>query len=181
MLHHAHSDTPDDPHSPHHTKSMMHMMLKTYKQYKSIVNKVNSEKEERLHSGCPKWTSLDRFSASSASTVFWASAYIGLYFSLQISPIFYLFLPFHFFMGPIQGAIVNWFGHTLGYQNFSDGDQSKNTLPIDFALMGELYQNNHHHFGSRMNFAHRWFEVDFTYAFALILRRLGIIRFLNTN
>ena len=79
-------------------------------------------------------------------------------------------------VGPIQGAIVNWFGHKLGYRNYHIKDQSKNTLPLDFALMGELYQNNHHRFSQRMNFAHRWFEIDFTYEIARILNTLGIIR-----
>jgi len=32
-------------------------------------------------------------------------------------------------MGPIHGAIVNWAGHKYGYQNFDNGDRSRNTLP----------------------------------------------------
>src|SRR5205085_219643 len=68
--------------------------------------------------------------------------------------------PFHFVMGPVHGAIVNWAGHKYGYQNFDNGDKSRNTLPFDFVTMGELFQNNHHKWGASPDFAARWFEVD---------------------
>jgi stearoyl-CoA desaturase (delta-9 desaturase) len=79
-------------------------------------------------------------------------------------------------MGPIQGAIVNYAGHKFGYRNFDLGDNSKNTLPVDFLLMGELYQNNHHKNGKRMNFAYRYFEIDITYQIAKLLHVIGIIK-----
>jgi stearoyl-CoA desaturase (delta-9 desaturase) len=78
-------------------------------------------------------------------------------------------------VGPIQGSIVNWYGHKIGYQNFDNKDDSRNTLPIDFALMGELYQNNHHQNGNKINFATKWFELDLTYYIAIVLDKLGII------
>jgi stearoyl-CoA desaturase (delta-9 desaturase) len=83
-------------------------------------------------------------------------------------------------MGPIQGAIVNWFGHKVGYRNFNLSDHSKNTLPLDFLLMGELYQNNHHRFSNKMNFAYRWFELDLTYVLSKPLKFLKIIN-INPN
>ena len=63
-------------------------------------------------------------------------------------------------MGPIHGAIVNWCGHKYGYQNFDNGDESRNTLVFDFLTAGELFQNNHHKYGMSPNFAARWFEID---------------------
>jgi stearoyl-CoA desaturase (delta-9 desaturase) len=71
---------------------------------------------------------------------------------------------------------VNWCGHKVGYRNFPLKDNSRNSLPVDFALMGELYQNNHHRFGQKINFAHRWFEIDLTYQVSRILNVLGIIK-----
>jgi stearoyl-CoA desaturase (delta-9 desaturase) len=56
----------------------------------------------------------------------------------------FLLLPIHFLMGPVQGAIVNWCGHKYGYANFDNGDKSKNTFFIDFIMLGELFQKNHH-------------------------------------
>ncbi len=79
-------------------------------------------------------------------------------------------------MGPIQGAIVNWFGHKLGYQNFNNGDHSRNSTPWGIFLMGELFQNNHHYAKDNANFARKWFELDVTYIIMRGLHSLRIIR-----
>lgn len=90
----------------------------------------------------------------------------------------YLLLPAHWLMGPIHGAMVNWGGHKYGYVNFTKTkDESKNTLPIDFLIGGELYQNNHHAFGTNPNFAKRWFELDTTYQIMRVLNLVHVIRF----
>ena len=79
-------------------------------------------------------------------------------------------------MGPIHGFIVNWFGHKTGYRNFNDlNDNSKNSLPLDFLMMGELYQNNHHKKPNDLNFAKNWFEFDFGYIISNILRKIKVI------
>jgi stearoyl-CoA desaturase (delta-9 desaturase) len=85
-------------------------------------------------------------------------------------------LPVHFLMGVLHGAIVNWCGHRYGYRNFSIRDKSRNTLPVDFLMMGELFQNNHHTNPNGPHFAARWFEIDPTYPVIVVLRRFGIIR-----
>ena len=54
-------------------------------------------------------------------------------------------------------------------------DNSKNTLPIDFLMMGELYQNNHHRRPNNMNFAVRWFEIDLGYIATSFLKKLKVI------
>ena len=87
-----------------------------------------------------------------------------------------LLLPIHWLMGPIHGAIVNWFGHKLGYRNFATPDKSRNTLVWDALTMGELFQNNHHRAPLRTNFAARWFEIDPTYLIIVGLRILGIVK-----
>lgn len=167
--HHQHSDTERDPHSPHHHASLFKMMLKTYGEYKSALSKPNKLQ-------VPTWKSLDNFALSHFNTVLWAIIYLGIYYVLNVELIYYLLLPLHFLVGPTQGAIVNWFGHKVGYRNYQLQDHSVNTLPIDFLLMGELYQNNHHKNGKRLNFAHRFFEVDFTYLLTLPLLAAGIVQ-----
>ena len=80
-------------------------------------------------------------------------------------------------MGPIHGFIVNYFGHLVGYRNFKElKDNSKNTLPVDLLMMGELYQNNHHKTPNNRNFSHRWFEIDLGCLFASLLQKLNVIQ-----
>ena len=102
-------------------------------------------------------------------------AYTAFYVAVAPSAWFYLLVPFHWVMGPIHGAIVNWCGHKYGYQNFDNGDKSRNTLVFDFLTAGELFQNNHHKFAMSPNFAARAFEVDPTYAVIRVLAALKII------
>jgi stearoyl-CoA desaturase (delta-9 desaturase) len=42
--------------------------------------------------------------------------------------------------------------------------------------MGELFQNNHHHAGSKPNFAAKWYEIDPTYPIILLLDKIRVIR-----
>ena len=77
----------------------------------------------------------------------------------------------------MHGAIVNWAGHKYGYQNFDNGDRSRNTLPFDVVTMGELFQNNHHRASGRLNFAWRKWEFDPTYAMLWLLSLVRIVHF----
>jgi stearoyl-CoA desaturase (delta-9 desaturase) len=89
----------------------------------------------------------------------------------------WLLLPVHYLIGPVQGATVNWCGHKYGYRNFDNGDHSRNTGNIGFFLFGELFQNNHHRYPDSPNFAKRWFELDPTYFILKILNGIKVIRF----
>ena len=79
-------------------------------------------------------------------------------------------------MGPIQGAVVNWCGHKYGYSNYDNEDHSKNSLPLDFLMLGELFQNNHHKHPNSPNFAKKWFEFDPSYPVIRFLNAVGIIK-----
>jgi len=109
--------------------------------------------------------------------LFFVAGYIAFYVAFAPGFWWFLLLPIHFLMGPIQGAIVNWCGHKYGYANFNNGDQSKNTSPWGILLMGELFQNNHHKFGASPNFAQRWFELDPTFQIMRVLHWTRLIRF----
>ena len=87
----------------------------------------------------------------------------------------FLLLPIHFVMGPIHGAIVNWCGHHYGYRNFDNGDDSRNTLPIDFLGMGELFQNNHHKYRHEPELRGARWELEPTWQVMRVLAWLGII------
>ena len=174
-MHHTFSDTKKDPHSPHNHSNVFTMMWHTRLLYNNLVdNKVESE--ERFTKGLPQWTKLDNLGESLVSRVGWGILYITFYAFFATQWWMFLLLPIHFLMGAVHGAIVNWFGHKVGYSNFDNNDKSKNTLVVDFLMLGELFQNNHHKNYQRSNFAARWFEIDPVYPIIKFLALVKIIK-----
>lgn len=174
-MHHAYSDTEKDPHTPHFFKEVFSMMWHTRKVYNGVLhNKI--QVEPKFDRNFPEYKTLDKIADSWPVRIAFGIAYIAFYATFATSWWMYLFLPIHFLMGPIQGAVVNWAGHKYGYRNYNLPDESKNTLIIDFLMLGELFQNNHHHAGSKPNFASRWWEFDPVYPVILLFHKLGIIR-----
>jgi stearoyl-CoA desaturase (delta-9 desaturase) len=174
-MHHAYSDTPKDPHSPLFAPNAMTMMLKTKKEYDDFAYS-RRDPEPRFDGDVPSWPALDRLGQNWVARIAWLVAYTLFYVKFATAPWMFALLPFHFLMGPVHGAIVNWCGHKYGYTNYDNGDASRNTLAFDFLTLGELFQNNHHKFGMSPNFAARKWEVDPTYAVIAVLNSLGIIK-----
>ncbi|MEO7047426.1 MAG: acyl-CoA desaturase [Ferruginibacter sp.] len=174
-MHHAYSDTEKDPHSPHFFKDVWEMTMQTKKIYFDYANH-KIEPEKAFRSNYPEWPLLDKLSDMWMVRILFGIGYVLFYVFFATSWWMYLLLPIHFFMGPIHGAIVNWCGHKYGYSNFDNNDHSKNSLPIDFLLMGELMQNNHHKSPNSINFAKKWYEFDPTYPVILLLNRMRVIR-----
>ena len=176
-MHHAYSDTDKDPHSPHNSGNIFSMMMETKKIYQSYAKDI-VKPEVKFEKNLPHWPALDRFADSWFSRLSFVALYIAFYvhFVPRGSEWLYLFLPIHFLIGPIQGAVVNWFGHKVGYRNFPEEDHSVNTLIIDILLLGELFQNNHHHAPARANFAMKWYEFDPIYPIIKVFSWLGIVK-----
>ena len=174
-MHHAYSDTAKDPHSPHFFKDVWHMMMHTKNIYVDYV-KYRTEPESAFQGTYPEWKIMDAISDSWFIRIFFGIGYFVLYLYIAPHWLFFLLLPIHFFMGPIHGAIVNWCGHKYGYSNFDNDDHSKNSLPIDVLLMGELMQNNHHKSPNNINFAKKWWEFDPTYPIIRLFHLVGIIK-----
>jgi len=173
-MHHAYSDTPKDPHSPLNSTNVFTLMWKTKHIYDDYAYD-RVQPEPRFLGGYPEWKALDRIGQNWGMRIFWIAAYTAFYVHFATAWWMYLFLPAHFVMGPIHGAIVNWCGHKYGYRNFDNDDVSRNTLVFDFVTLGELFQNNHHKFAMSSNFAARWFEIDPAYAVIRVFAKLGII------
>ena len=180
-MHHAYSDTEKDPHTPHHASNVFSMMWKTKDVYNNILN-YKQDVEKRYLGNLPDWKLIENLGDSWMSRVGWGTLYVLFYIYFVPADCWYLFLllPIHFLMGPVHGAIVNWSGHMYGYQNFDNNDKSRNSLLMDFLMMGELYQNNHHKLPNRVNFGVKWFEFDPTYPLIRMLDLLGIIKLKKT-
>lgn len=174
-MHHAHSDTEQDPHSPMHWSNVFSMMWHATKIYRSIVNRQMDV--EKYAKNVPQWPLLDKFADNFVVRVVFAVLYTYYYIIFATASWQYLLLPIHYVMGPIHGSIVNWFGHKYGYVNFaSTKDNSKNTLPVDFLMLGELFQNNHHYKPGDPNFAKKAFEFDPVYPFIWFFDVIGLIK-----
>ena len=171
--HHKYSDTDKDPHSPSYTKNILSFVMKTFYNYSKILK--NKYKREYGHLEYPRWEFIEKIGDLWIIRIGFVLIYLFFYIKFSPSYWLYLLIPIHIFMGPIHGTIVNWFGHKVGYRNFDDiNDLSKNTLMIDFLMMGELYQNNHHKKSTNPNFSYRWYEIDFGYLFIYLLKKMKV-------
>lgn len=174
-LHHAHTDEEEDPHSPHYSPNLFLLLVKTRNNYNDIF-KGTQAVEEKYKKDLPEWIAFDRIAHTWIARVCWALVYVAIYVWLADEWWMYLFLPFTLAMGAIQGAVVNWWAHKFGYENFQLTNTSKNILPVDILFAGEAYHNNHHRHPGRPNNAVRWFEVDVTYQLMVLMHRMRIIR-----
>lgn len=179
-LHHAYADTEDDPHSPSFSSSLTDMMWKTKNYYNKIVRRTDTI-EAKFKKGVPHWEFMEKIGDSWFSRLGWGIFYVLFYMQFATHWWIYLLLPIHFLMGPVHGAIINWYAHKYGYVNFEVNDTAKNLLPFDFLMMGESYHNNHHKYGGRANFGFKWHEFDPTYPFILLLNKLRIIKLKSNN
>jgi stearoyl-CoA desaturase (delta-9 desaturase) len=177
--HHAFSDGERDPHSPHVYTNLGTMMWHTKERYYGLLSG-KIQPEARFEGGYPSWPIVDKLADSWFLRIAFGTAYTLVYIAFVPHGMWYLYLllPFHYLMGPVHGAIVNWCGHKYGYRNFAgdEDDKSRNTLVFDFVTLGELFQNNHHKYGQSPNFAVRWFEIDPTWWVIRVWAWMGILK-----
>jgi stearoyl-CoA desaturase (delta-9 desaturase) len=174
-MHHAYSDTEKDPHSPHFFKDVFGMMIATKNMYMNYLQ-FKIQPEPAFQGNYPEWPIVDKIGNSWLWRIACGLFYIGFYIMFANHWWLFILLPIHFLMGPLHGAIVNWCGHKYGYSNHDNDDHSKNSLPWDFLLMGELFQNNHHKKPNSPNFATKWWEFDPTYPVMKVLHWMRIIK-----
>jgi stearoyl-CoA desaturase (delta-9 desaturase) len=173
-LHHAYADTEHDPHSPSFVSNPIQMMIQTSKIYVSILhNKMFIE--EKFTKNIPCWLWFDKWGNSWHSRILWVAIYVWFYAMFSPSAFYFVLIPIHILMGPLQGVIINWFGHRYGNVNFDNNNTSKNLFRIDVLMLGEGYHNNHHKFPSRSKFAVKKGEIDFCYFIIALLNSLKII------
>lgn len=178
-LHHSYTDTEDDPHSPSYTKGLFALMWKTKNIYTGInIGKI--EVEDKYKKNIPEWKSFNKFADSQVSRIGWGVIYFILYLFFATHWWMWLLFPITCLIGPVHGAIINYFAHKYGYTNFETPDTSKNFLPVDILMLGESYHNNHHKLLARPNFGVRWFEIDPVYPIIKLLSAVKIIKLNQT-
>jgi stearoyl-CoA desaturase (delta-9 desaturase) len=178
-MHHAYSDTEKDPHSPVFFKDVFGLMMHTKKIYFDFVSK-KIEPEKAFRGNYPVWPLMDKISDMWVVRIAFGVGYFLFYYYFATAWWQFLLLPVHFLMGPVHGAIVNWCGHKYGYSNYDNDDHSKNSLPWDVLMLGELFQNNHHKGPNNINFARKWFEFDPTYPIIRVMHWIRIIKIRKT-
>jgi stearoyl-CoA desaturase (delta-9 desaturase) len=79
-----------------------------------------------------------------------------------------LFLTYHWI------NTITSLAHIFGYQDFANGDQSRNNIWLCLPTMGESWHNNHHSFPGSAAFGLRWWQVDLGLYVIYGLRVLGL-------
>jgi len=177
-LHHAHTDAPEDPHSPRNSPGFWATMLHTRNSYNDIFTG-KTVVDDKYRYNLPEWKAFDKMAHNWMTRVIWMAIYTALYIYFATAWWMYLFLPFTIALGTIQGAVVNWWAHKFGYENYKMDNTSKNILPVDMLFWGEAYHNNHHKNPSRPNNAVKWFEFDAAYFVMRGMHNLHIIQIKN--
>ena len=126
-MHHAYSDTEKDPHTPHLFRDAYAMMKHTRRIYNDVLNK-RVVIEDKFDRNFPEYPKIDKIADNGYVRFVFGVGYVTFYLFFANHWWMFLLLPIHFFIGPIQGAIVNWAGHKYGYRNFNDQDKSMNSL-----------------------------------------------------
>ena len=71
-------------------------------------------------------------------------------------------------------GVVNGIGHWWGYRNTDTKDFSRNIVPWDFWIGGELLHNNHHADPASPKLSRKWWEFDIGWMYITVLKTLGL-------
>jgi stearoyl-CoA desaturase (delta-9 desaturase) len=181
-LHHLYSDTALDPHSPRNVGviGVATAQLRSYeKALRGLINNRSEYTTVVADLDFPV-NALNRRKLWALPYLTYAALFAALGFVSGLWPLCigcYLGLMSH----PVQGWMVNAFGHAHGYRNFETKDDSRNNTAVAWLVMGEGYQNNHHYDPASAKFSRLRWEVDLGYGLCLILRGLGVVNFNSTG
>ncbi len=174
-LHHVHSDTAQDPHSPVHAGifGVLFAQLRSYRRtlaHLLLENPKYTRRVRDLDFGV-SWT--NRYGL-------WLLPYVvhaAIALAVAIPTGWWLVGAAYWFgmmSHPIQGWLVNSFGHAVGGRNFEVQDNSRNNLLIGLLVAGEGYQNNHHAFPASARFGFKPLELDFGWPLCRLVEQLGL-------
>jgi stearoyl-CoA desaturase (delta-9 desaturase) len=174
-LHHEHSDTPEDPHSPMNV-GILGIGLEQLRSYKRVI--IGLLKEDRAYTRYAK--DLDFPLSPLNRSGRWYLPYlvhalIGIVLGFWVGWLLGVAYYFGMVSHPVQGGLVNSFGHAVGGRNFENGDNSRNNHVVAWLVFGEGFQNNHHRYPASATFSYRRSEIDLGYVACMALEKAGLI------
>jgi stearoyl-CoA desaturase (delta-9 desaturase) len=169
--HHQYSDQPGDPHSPHVFGIWNIFLRGVYYYYVGA-------KDARMTVTYGKGTPDDWIERN----IYTRHNYLGVVLMLVID--ITLFGWWGFLVWAIQmlwipfnaAGVVNGIGHWFGYRNGTTRDQSRNVVPWDFWVGGELLHNNHHLNPASPKLSLKWWEFDIGWFYIQLLRSCGLAK-----
>ena len=169
--HHRFDDAEGDPHSPHVFGIWNIFLRGVYYYYLSA-------KDARMTLSYGAGTPDDWMERK----VYSKYNYVGVSIMLTIDILFFgwwgpivwatqmLWIPFW------AAGVVNGIGHWWGYRNTDTKDFSRNIVPWDFWIGGELLHNNHHADPASPKLSRKWWEFDIGWMYIRILEILGLAK-----
>jgi stearoyl-CoA desaturase (delta-9 desaturase) len=174
--HHEFSDTKNDPHSPVNCKNPIDMFMVQYKSYARMM--VRLIKKDPIASATVENIGFDVQPIMVKGL--WYFPYllqlcISIIIGVLVHPIIGISYWFGMMSHPVQGWMVNFYGHHSGYQTFDLNDNSKNNIIVGVLTMGEGFQNNHHKYPNSAKFSILSKEIDLGYYMCIMARSIGLI------
>ena len=169
--HHQYSDQPGDPHSPHVFGIWNILLRGVYYYYVGA-------KDARMTVTYGKGTPDDWIERN----IYTRHNYLGVVFMLAVDVL--LFGWWGFLVWAVQmlwipfwaAGVVNGIGHWFGYRNGTTRDQSRNVIPWDFWVGGELLHGNHHLNPASPKLSLKWWEFDLGWMYICILKSVGLAK-----
>ena len=169
--HHQYSDQPGDPHSPHVFGIWNIFLRGVYYYYVGA-------KDARMTVTYGKGTPDDWIERN----IYTRHNYLGVVLMLTINVA--LFGGWGFLVWAVQmlwipfwaAGVVNGIGHWFGYRNGTTRDQSRNVVPWDFWVGGELLHNNHHLNPASPKLSLKWWEFDIGWMYITVLKALNLAK-----
>ena len=174
--HHKYSDKPDDPHSPVNVglRGIMGEQLRNYERTINGLKRNDPSYTEFAKDLDFDLNWLTRSGMWFAPYAVHAAAALALGFGFHawlLGAAYFFGIMSH----PIEGGMVNAFGHAIGGRNFDTDDNSRNNHPIAWLVMGEGFQNNHHRYPASAKFSYRKSEFDPGYLVCRSLQAVGAL------
>lgn len=159
--HHRYSDTDKDPHA---AKDALRMFFGKYPE----VDKNGIAKLARLRH--------NRFMHRYYYLILFFYALVWFFLGLEY---FVYGFVYPLTLNILAGHLVNWYTHSSligNYRVYNTKDNSNNNIVIGLITWGEGFHNAHHRYPRKANFSTKFYELDITYMFALLLEKCKLLK-----